>query len=67
MLTNGKRKPIVCEAYYDCTVEEGMVKKKTIGTFTIENEKLVVTDPCYQVDEDLPLIKVLLYGSLYSD
>ncbi|WP_410985769.1 hypothetical protein [Bacillus cereus] len=47
MLTNGKRKPIVCKAYYDCTVEEGMVKKKTIGTFTIENEKLIVTDPCY--------------------
>ncbi|MGZ9819722.1 SMI1/KNR4 family protein [Peribacillus simplex] len=32
-------------------------KPKTVGTFTIESGKLIVTDPCYQVDEeDLQII-----------
>jgi hypothetical protein len=32
-------------------------KPKTVGTFTVESGKLIVTDPCYQVDEeDLQII-----------
>lgn len=52
MLTNGKRKPTVFKAYYHCTVEEGMIKNKAIGTFIVESEKLIVTDRYYQMDEE---------------
>lgn len=32
-------------------------KPKTVGTFTVDSGKLIVTDPCYQVDEeDLQII-----------
>lgn len=27
-------------------------KPKTVGTFTVESGKVIVTDPCYQVDEE---------------
>jgi hypothetical protein len=27
-------------------------KPKTVGTFTVESGKLIVTDPCYEVDEE---------------
>ncbi|MBM7661667.1 hypothetical protein JOC85_002470 [Bacillus mesophilus] len=28
------------------------IKPKTVGTFTVESGKVIVTDPCYQVDEE---------------
>jgi hypothetical protein len=31
-------------------------KPQTVGTFTVEAGELIVTDPCYQVDEDLQII-----------
>ena len=34
-------------------------KPKTVGTFTVESGKLIVTDPCYQVDEEEELQIVL--------
>ncbi|MBO1511370.1 SMI1/KNR4 family protein [Metabacillus bambusae] len=34
-------------------------KPKTVGTFTVESGKVIVTDPCYQVDEEEDLQIIL--------
>ena len=34
-------------------------KPKTVGTFTVESGKLIVSDPCYQVDKDEDLQIIL--------
>ncbi|MFP5116449.1 SMI1/KNR4 family protein [Bacillaceae bacterium C204] len=34
-------------------------KPKTVGTFTVESGKLIVTDPCYEVDEEGELQNIL--------
>jgi hypothetical protein len=39
---------------------ENTKKTQTVGTFTVESGKLIVTDPCYQVEEQEDLQVILL-------
>ncbi|KON88137.1 hypothetical protein AF332_15885 [Sporosarcina globispora] len=48
-----KCKASTLSEFIDWYVPKGnSTKPKTVGTFTVESGELIVTDPCYQVDEE---------------